>query len=272
MSRPHATLMGGLKRDCRFLIWAGLPLCMACAAHPNEGRPVAAGSAQVETLPRFLTIELFKDNTLKLDGNATQMNQLQAGLKAGWATGGFAEVLLWAEAGTAESTIHDVTEICLRAGISHWRFAWRGNTAGAIHESPQQPPQQSLPQQSPPQSPPQPVKAKTLGMHIGGGPNDDETRKPLLALFEKQFTALQACTRYVDQPIDKPTSFGLDLLIAVSGGQPKLSNVRTRFRSESFEACMEEVFSRMEFPAPAKRAQVISYSVVFEPISADSAH
>jgi hypothetical protein len=104
------------------------------------------------------------------------------------------------------------------------------------------------------------VKVENVGLHIGGGPNDDATKAPYLAAAEKQFDALRACYTKVEEPM-KGGTFGVDLHIGRAGGRPQVKQPRTGMKGTDFRDCVVKAFEQMEFEKPKKGPTVISYSV-----------
>jgi hypothetical protein len=220
-------------------------------------------------------VELDRNGKLELDGELASPEALSHALRQAWEGGEFEQALLWADAGTERVRVQRVIDAFLAAGIQNWRFAWRGEQPGeaATGEASKQsastasptPPSQPAPVQVRGESAAQ-VRLKTVGLHIGGGPNDDATRDPLIALFESQFPALTRCAEQIEPRLDSPGSFGIDLYVGASGGIAEARQVRTRLGPEAFRECVKRVLTGLDFPAP-KRPLVISYSLAFAPIS-----
>lgn len=254
-----------------------LPLLAGCAATVGSGSdPQAAQGSEVRSLPRYLTLELPAQGQLELDGRPVSFEDLARALREAWSQGEFEQALLWADAGTAQARVQRAIDAFLVAGIDNWRFAWRGEQQGesAAGEEAKQPassaaptaPSRPAPAAAQGESAAQ-VRLKTVGLHIGGGPNDDATRDPLIALFESQFPALTRCAEQIEPRLDSPGSFGIDLYVGPSGGIAEARQVRTRLGPEGFRECVKRVLTGLDFPAP-KRPLVISYSLAFAPISA----
>lgn len=118
-------------------------------------------------------------------------------------------------------------------------------------------------------SPPPPAGTPTLpavavhsvGMHIGGGPNDAEGKAPFERALEQHFPDFLRCYRLVTEP-GKGGTFGVDLHIERAGGKPRVEQPRTALGGEPFRACMLTAFESVEFPA-LKKPSVVSYSLRF---------
>lgn len=101
-----------------------------------------------------------------------------------------------------------------------------------------------------------------LGMHIGGEPNDADSKKPWLDAIERGEEGLMRCYRLVDQPM-KGGSVGVDLYVTTRGGSPEVRATRQKMGGDDFEACMKKAFEALSFHAP-ERPTVVSYSILFQ--------
>ena len=125
----------------------------------------------------------------------------------------------------------------------------------------------AAPDSPPPAAPPAPlpsVQVKNIGMHIGGGPNDQVSKQPIADSVKPHFDALRACWSYVDDP-SKPGDFGVDLLIPHEGGKAEVSHPRTALKGEGFEKCVVGVFEKIEYLKPKTGRTMVSYSIRFTP-------
>ncbi len=109
-----------------------------------------------------------------------------------------------------------------------------------------------------------PVEVSNFGLHIGGGPNDDVTKAPILRSVEPHFPELRACYAKAEEPRQKG-DFGVDLAIERDGGKAQVSKPRTAIKGEAFRACVVGVFESVEFQKPRGGKTVASYSVRFLP-------
>jgi hypothetical protein len=105
------------------------------------------------------------------------------------------------------------------------------------------------------------LAVRTVGMHIGGGPNDDQTKAFFRKRVEERFDDFRRCYPLVTEP-GKGGTFGADLAIGREGGKPKVKQPRTALGT-AFQECMVGAFSRVDFPKPPRGPTVISYSVRF---------
>jgi hypothetical protein len=106
------------------------------------------------------------------------------------------------------------------------------------------------------------LEVETLGLHIGGGPNDDVARQAFVRAVESQFESFRRCYRLVDAP-ESGGVFGVDLYIGRDGGHPTVRDLRTGMRPEKFRRCVRDAFERVVFEKPARGPTVISYSLRF---------
>lgn len=146
--------------------------------------------------------------------------------------------------------------------------------AGEVGSEAQPAPTVSVLQEGPPPQPPvdpmtgekprslPELKLKLVGLHIGGGPNDAETKRPFIDALELGFDAMRACYVHASDP-QKGGTFGVDLRVERQGGHPQLQAVRTAMRGEEFKSCLEQAFGQLDFDRPAKGPTVLSASVRF---------
>ena len=132
-----------------------------------------------------------------------------------------------------------------------------GSNAPTSAETPPPPPGEP-----PPGTPSLPaVSVKTIGLHVGGGPNDAAGKAPFLTSLEQHFPDFLRCYRQVSEP-GKGGSFGVDLHIDRNGGHARVEQPRSVLAGEPFRACMVGAFEAVEFPQ-LKKPFVISYSLRF---------
>jgi hypothetical protein len=119
-----------------------------------------------------------------------------------------------------------------------------------------------LPGEPPPGTPSLPaVSVKTIGLHVGGGPNDATGKAPFVSALEQRFPEFLRCYRLVAEP-GKGGSFGVDLHIERNGGHARVEQPRSALEGEPFRACMVSAFEGVEFPQ-LKKPFVVSYSLRF---------
>jgi hypothetical protein len=99
-----------------------------------------------------------------------------------------------------------------------------------------------------------------VGLHIGGGPNDAETKAPFLRAVAARFPAFMDCYRQ-NEDAGKGGTFGIDLHVARQGGKPEVSQPRTGMRGADFRGCVVKAFESVEFEKPKKGPTTLSYSL-----------
>ncbi len=107
------------------------------------------------------------------------------------------------------------------------------------------------------------VVVSNVGLHIGGGPNDDASKAPFRAAIEKRFEDLRKCYVHAEEP-EKGGTYGVDLFIGRNGGNPELRQPRTGMKGAAFRDCIKRAFSSVVFGKPPRGPTVISYSVRFK--------
>jgi hypothetical protein len=108
------------------------------------------------------------------------------------------------------------------------------------------------------------VRVTNIGMHIGGGPNDLETKAPIANSVAPHFQKFAECYAATDG-LTKAGDFGVDLMVEATGGRPSVSHPRTSLASDSFKACVVSVFEAIDFQRPKGGRTMVSYSLRFEP-------
>ena len=111
------------------------------------------------------------------------------------------------------------------------------------------------------------LKVENIGLHIGGGPNDAETKAPFLNAIAERFPAFMDCYRKNEDPA-QGGRFGVDLHIARGGGHPRLEQPRSSLRGADFRACLSSVFESVDFKKPKAGPTTISYSLRFTLVEA----
>jgi len=107
------------------------------------------------------------------------------------------------------------------------------------------------------------VKVSNIGMHIGGGPNDDVTKDPIRRSVQPHFDELRRCFTRVDEK--KTGDFGVDLRVDRAGGKAQVSHPRTTLKGKDFKECVVKVFEGIDFLKPRGGTTTVSYSLRFTP-------
>jgi hypothetical protein len=106
------------------------------------------------------------------------------------------------------------------------------------------------------------LKVENIGLHVGGGPNDADTKAPFQHAVAERFPAFLDCYRKNEDP-EKGGRFGIDLHIPRTGGHPRVEQPRTAMRGPDFRACVSAAFESVEFDKPKLGPTTISYSLHF---------
>lgn len=108
------------------------------------------------------------------------------------------------------------------------------------------------------------VDVKNIGMHIGGGPNDAVSKKPIADSVKPHFDELRRCYAKAEDQT-KGGDFGIDLLIPHEGGKAQSSHPRSVLKGAEFRDCVVGVFDAIEFLKPKTGKTMVSYSLRFTP-------
>lgn len=263
----------------------------ATGAHGKGTDTPASADASKETedpatrLPRYFTMELLGSET-HIDGALLRGHDLSARIdqEANDARNDGAVVRL-SEDFSGEILGALVWELST-AGFAHIIVSKKGMPLGSPETAPvavkatEPPPASPLPAEvaSEPAKPeaPQPSveepapadvpadsSLRTIGLHVGGGPNDDATRNKFIAPIERSFEAMLSCHTLAKNR-DRNASVGVDLLLSPQGGKAKLQDLRTALGGDEFQDCIRKAFGEISFPKVV-RPTIVSYSMLFEP-------
>jgi len=111
------------------------------------------------------------------------------------------------------------------------------------------------------------LKVENIGLHIGGGPNDADTKAPFLSAVAERFPSFMDCYRKNEEPATGGR-FGIDLHITRAGGHPRIEQPRTSLRGLDFRACLGGVFESVNFQKPKHGPTTLSYSLRFTLVEA----
>lgn len=106
------------------------------------------------------------------------------------------------------------------------------------------------------------VRVRQVGMHIGGGPNDAESKQPFSKAIEARNQQYLVCYRLVKNPLQGGT-FGVDLFVGTAGGMPDVRATRQRLGGSDFESCMVDAVGGVRF-ARQPKPTTLSYSMRFD--------
>jgi hypothetical protein len=272
----------------------GLSACAGAqspATAPGSTDPLAYGD-QPHALPRYFSVEILPTG-LRALGEDVSDEQLRyrAAQEAADPTLQGATVVV--DSNVSESQALEVVRILVSAGFKHVVFTSREGLRADVALSPDDPTSADeaiLPVPPAPSplasesaetsagpdpasvdpeiqdAPPIPtnVEVKQMGLHVGGGPNDEPTHALYSTPIMRRFDDLKRCYPLATGA-GKNASFGVDLLISTRGGTAKIKDYRTVLGGKDFHLCVLGVFGTIEFPAPSK-ATMVSYSVLFKPL------
>ncbi len=108
------------------------------------------------------------------------------------------------------------------------------------------------------------VEVKNIGMHIGGGPNDAETKSPIKRSVDPHMDAFRACFAKASDP-KKGGDVSVDLYIDRAGGKAQIKKYKSAIEGEGFEPCVKDVFLAIDFLKPKTGTTVVSYGLGFRP-------
>jgi hypothetical protein len=246
-----------------------------------EGAPSEGGE---EALPRYFSVTISSGGLSAL-GQALNEEQLQAWANQEAQDQNVAGAAVTAESGVSANQALSVIGLLVRSGFKHVVFSSRdGLSLDAEVSAATEPvpalesPAETLPSEQPespaalappvalaePEQVASNVEVKQLGLHIGGGPNNDEAHAVYAKPIQRRFSELQRCYALATGT-QKNASFGVDLLISTRGGTAKIKDYRTSLGGKDFHLCVLGVFGTVEFPARDK-ATMVSYSVLFKPL------
>jgi hypothetical protein len=162
--------------------------------------------------------------------------------------------------GAPESTVGELVAELRKAGVARIDLTFAAEQSAlpspAVSSTPGAPPPAAATGSALPE-----IAVRTVGMHIGGGPNDDQTKAFFRKRVEERFDDFRRCYPLVTEP-GKGGTFGADLAIGREGGKPKVKQPRSALGA-AFGECMVEAFGRINFPKPPHGPTVISYSLRF---------
>jgi hypothetical protein len=276
---------------CTLIALLAVSACAAGAPAPaHEPDEYSSAGETPGTLPRYFAVELTPERMSAL-GQEQTLDQLRERATVEAADPTLRGATVVAEAGVSEDQVVEVVRLLVRAGFRHVVYSGRsglfieasgaGDEQEAVSTAPAPLPvepalapspaevsasssaQTLSPEPDEPLPVPDNVEVKQLGLHVGGGPNDEPTHALYSNPITPRFDELARCYPLA-QGASKSASFGVDLLIASRGGKAKIKDYRTVLAGKDFHLCVLGVFGSVEFPAPGKPTMV-SYSVLFKP-------
>jgi hypothetical protein len=166
-------------------------------------------------------------------------------------------VVVYVEAGVARQRVLAALDQLQELGVKRIGLVLDQPVAG---EAPGQLEAQAGPVEHPETLPE--VAVRNVGLHIGGGPNDDASKAPFRQAVAEHFDDFRRCYPKVSKPGQGGT-FGVDLRIGRNGGKARVQQPRTGMGGKEFRDCVLRVFSEVKFDKPPRGPTVISYSLRF---------
>lgn len=108
------------------------------------------------------------------------------------------------------------------------------------------------------------VTVANIGMHIGGGPNDDVTKDPIRRSVQPHFDEFRRCFAQAEDT-HQAGNFGVDLRIDRAGGKARVSHPRSALKGKEFRSCVVSTFESIDFLKPRGGTTTVSYSLRFTP-------
>jgi hypothetical protein len=263
------------------------PTQLAAAAVPTlpgASRIEPAEPASVQ-LPAHYTIELRPEGRIYADGRSLGGDaELGPDARAAASRGGFAGAVVFADPRVGEQRALGARQELRAAGFEVVLLVERAaptpisaaprpesgalraqaavEPVGAVEEG-------SPAAKAPDVGSPEPESMlilKTVGLHIGGAPNDEPSRQHFVRQFETKFDDFRRCYPLAENASEQNAGFGVDLLIPARGGKPRLRQARSRLLGKRFRRCMRDAFVSLRFARPrVERSVTVSYSLIFKP-------
>lgn len=108
------------------------------------------------------------------------------------------------------------------------------------------------------------VKVSNIGIHIGGGPNDDPTKDPIRRSVHPHFDAFRRCWPLAEDP-KKAGEVSIDLRIDKAGGKAQIKRSSFTMKGKELKECVLKVFEEIDFLKPKGGTTTVSYSLRFTP-------
>lgn len=247
--------------------------CPPPAAAPDTSTNVssAAGESPAAGAER-LVVRIDAAGALTIDEQPVALEELGGAVMRAYPDPRAVSTTIQADARVSHAAVLAVLEALRRVGITGVMFSVVGeapaaapppaaaSTAPVPQGAASVTPAAQAPAPEQPASLPE-VKVENIGLHIGGGPNDDATKEPFRRAIAEQYDAFRRCYTLVDEPA-KGGTFGVDLRVGRAGGKADVLQPRTGMRGKGFSECMVAAFAQVDFEKPAKPV-MFSYSLRF---------
>jgi len=101
-----------------------------------------------------------------------------------------------------------------------------------------------------------------IGIHIGGGPNDDATKEPFRKSVQPHYDEMRRCWSMVD---GQKGDISVELKVEKDGGKARVRPNQTTFKHKEFNGCIQGVFEKIDFLKPRTGTTVLNFSIRFTP-------
>ncbi|MEB2310989.1 MAG: biopolymer transporter ExbD [Sorangiineae bacterium] len=255
---------------------AGVGCASRCPPPPQAPESSASASSAPGELPRAgaqpLVVRIDAAGVITVDEQPVALDALGDAVTRARPDRSARSTTIQADARVSHGAVLAVLEELRRVGITGVMFsvvgaepasappAATGSAAPAAAGSATVTPVAQAPAPEEPASLPE-VKVENIGLHIGGGPNDDATKEPFRRAIAQQYDAFRRCYTLVDEPA-KGGTFGVDLRVGRAGGKADVLQPRTGMKGKGFSECMVAAFAQVDFEKPGKPV-MFSYSLRF---------
>jgi hypothetical protein len=106
------------------------------------------------------------------------------------------------------------------------------------------------------------VKVANIGIHIGGGPNDNATKEPFKKSVQPHYDEMRRCWARVD---GQKGDISVELRVERDGGKARVKPNKTTFKYREFNDCIYQVFEAIDFLKPRTGTTVLNFSLRFTP-------
>ena len=231
------------------------------ASYPGASHAPAAGGVSVAgSAASGAVVAIDRDGRAWIEGQPVASDEeLAARLQPG-------PVTVQADARVPHGRVLGIVDRLRAAGITEIAFGTATANPPAAPRAPEPPvapPPEPKPEPAPVAGSLPRVTIENVGMHIGGGPNDDAAKQPFRQAVETQFDAFRACYVKAEEP-EKGGTFGVDLFIRRDGGAPEVRQPRTGMKGAEFRQCVIRAFEQVSFAKPPRGPTVVSYSLRFK--------
>jgi hypothetical protein len=106
------------------------------------------------------------------------------------------------------------------------------------------------------------VKVANIGIHIGGGPNDNATKEPFKKSVQPHYDEMRRCWARVE---GQKGDISVELRVERDGGKARVKPNKTTFKDREFNDCVYKVFEGIDFLKPRTGTTVLNFSLRFTP-------